>query len=324
MSEENNTKNSNPKVSIIVPVYNVEAFLDECIQSVLAQTYENIEIVLIDDGAKDNSGKMCDDYALKDDRIVVIHKENGGLSSARNAGIEKATGDYFLFVDSDDVITPSMVEIMVSKAIEFDTDIVSTRITEYRELLDTGDEQRVKLYNVHDALRNIFYDKQISTSASGKMYSKDLWESIRFPVGWLFEDYATIYKVIMKSKGKTAAVDHYDYYYRPNPNSITKASFYHKKMQFYEVNSTVESAMTNSYPDLLSVIHHRVTKVSIAYYRNMGVSDYNDSDDIRYVIKMIRKRIFKYMFSSYNFKSKSYGLLIAVFPKLAWIIAKKI
>ena len=324
MSEENNIKNSNHKVSIIVPVYNVEAFLDECVQSVLAQTYENIEIVLIDDGAKDNSGKMCDDYALKDERIVVIHKENGGLSSARNAGIEKATGDYLIFVDSDDVISPSMVETMVSKALEYDTDIVSSRITENRDLLEKGDKQKVKVFDIHDALKDIFYDGIILTSASGKMYSKDLWKSIRFPVGWLFEDYATIYKVIMASKGKVVSFDDYNYYYRPNPNSITKTAFYHKRMQFYEVNERVVSDVKEIYPDLLSVIRHRVTRQSISYFRDMGVSDYDNKEDYKYVVKMVRKGIFKYLFSAYAFKSRMYGLMIAIIPPLARKMSKKI
>lgn len=324
MSEENNNKNMNPKVSIIVPVYNVEAFLDECVRSVLAQTYENIEIVLIDDGAKDNSGKMCDDYALKDDRIVVIHKENGGLSSARNAGIEKATGDYLMFVDSDDVISPSMVEMMVSKALEYDTDIVSSRITENRDLLETGDIQKVRVFDVYEALKDIFYDGLILTSASGKLYSKDLWKSIRFPVGMLFEDYATIYKVIMASKGKVVSVPVFNYYYRPNPNGITKATFNHKRMQFYEVNDRVVSDVKAIYPDLLPIIQYRVTRQSISYFRDMGASDYDNKEDIKHVIKMVRKGIFRYLFSTYYFKSKMYGLMIAIIPPLARKMSKKI
>lgn len=322
--EENTKRNNNPKVSIIVPVYNVEVFLDECVQSILAQTYKNIEIILIDDGAKDNSGKMCDGFAFKDERIVVIHKENGGLSSARNAGIEKATGDYLIFVDSDDVISPLMVETMVSKALEYETDIVASRITENRDRLETGDINKVKVFDVHDALKDIFSDDLIRTSASGKMYSKDLWKDLRFPIGWLFEDYATIYKVIMASMGKIVFFADYNYYYRPNPNSITQTAFYHKKMQFYEVNDRVVSDVKDTYPDLLRYIQYRVTRQSVSYYRDMGASDYNETEDVRYVVKAVRKGIFKYLFSGYRFKSKMYGLLIAIIPGLAWRLAKKI
>ena len=104
---------SNPLISIIVPVYNVEEFLPKCIDSILAQTYENLEIILVEDGTKDNSGQICDAYAEKDSRIKVIHKENGGLSSARNAGMDVARGEYFGFVDSDDWIEPETYESLM-------------------------------------------------------------------------------------------------------------------------------------------------------------------------------------------------------------------
>ena len=98
------------KISIIIPVYNVETYIHKCIGSVLAQTYRNIEVILVDDGSPDNSGIICDEYAKKDKRVIVIHKKNGGLSDARNAGIDAATGDYIVFVDSDDYIAPDMIE----------------------------------------------------------------------------------------------------------------------------------------------------------------------------------------------------------------------
>ena len=324
ITDKNGQQNNDPKVTVIVPVYNVEPFLEECVQSILAQSYENIEIVLVDDGSTDNSGKMCDGFRLKDDRIVVIHKENGGLSSARNAGIEAATGDYYLFVDSDDVISPSMIDTMVSKAIEYDTDIVSSLITEDMALLETGDREKVKTFTVPEGLKSIFSDGLVVTSSSGKMYAASLWDDIRFPTDRIFEDFATIYKVIMASKGKIFSFEDYNYYYRPNPNSITKASFSHKRMQFYEVTALVESDIQKSYPDLVSVIKNRVTRQSISYFRDMSKSEYDDKEDIRYVIRKVRKGIFKYLFSSYNFKSKMYGLMIALLPGCARRYAKKI
>lgn len=324
MMDKNGQQNNRPKVSVIVPVYNVEPFLDECVQSILAQTYENIEIVLIDDGSTDSSGKMCDALSLKDSRIAVIHKENGGLSSARNAGMEAATGDYYIFVDSDDTISPSMVDTMVAKALEYDTDIVSSLITEDRSLLETGDIQKVKLFNVREGLKSIFSDGLVVTSSSGKMYASHLWDNIRFPTDKIFEDYATIYKVIKASKGKIVSFEDYNYFYRPNPNSITKASFSHKRMQFYEVTSLVETDIRTDYPDLVPVIKNRVTRQSISYFRDMSKSCYEDKNDIRYVISRVRKGIFKYLFSSYNFKSKMYGVMIALLPGCARRYAKKI
>ena len=114
---------SKPLISVIVPVYNVEQYLPKCIDSILAQTYENLEIILVEDGTKDSSGVICDEYAAKDARIRVIHKENGGLSSARNAGMEIARGEYFGFVDSDDWIEPEMYENLMALAQKYDADV---------------------------------------------------------------------------------------------------------------------------------------------------------------------------------------------------------
>ena len=115
---------TNPLISVIVPVYNVEKYLGKCVDSILAQTYENLEIILVEDGTKDNSGAICDAYAAKDSRIRVIHKENGGLSSARNAGMDIARGEYFGFVDSDDWIEPKMYETLLNLAEKYHADLV--------------------------------------------------------------------------------------------------------------------------------------------------------------------------------------------------------
>lgn len=114
----------NPSISIIVPVYNIEEYLPRCIESILRQTYTNLQLVLVDDGSKDRSGALCDEYAKKDSRILVVHKENGGSSSARNRGIEVATGEYLGFVDSDDYVEPDMYGKMVTAILENGCNIV--------------------------------------------------------------------------------------------------------------------------------------------------------------------------------------------------------
>ena len=112
-----------PLISVIVPVYNVESYLKVCVDSILAQTYENLEIILVDDGSKDSSGKMCDEYAEKDARIKVVHKKNGGVSSARNKGLDVASGEYIGFVDSDDSTKPNMFEILYKNMVTSDADV---------------------------------------------------------------------------------------------------------------------------------------------------------------------------------------------------------
>ncbi len=304
------------KVSIIVPVYNVEKYLDECMKSILGQTYSNLEVVLIDDGSTDSSGNMCDNYKAQDDRIVVIHKPNGGLSSARNAGMDIATGDYLIFVDSDDIISLNMVSEMVKKADETGAQIVSSLMTEEREMLDKGQIGKVSVFDSHGALRCIFSDDTILTSASGKMYSSELWKDIRFPTDKIFEDFATIYKVIKKSS-KTVAFEDWQYFYRPNPSGITGSPFYHRKMQFFDVAEEVTSGIKDTDPDLIPVIRNRITRQAISYFRDMSSSSYDDETDRRFIIITIRKGIWKYLFSGYKAKSKMYGLMIAVSPPLA-------
>lgn len=311
------------KVSIIVPVYNVEKYLDECVKSILAQTYTDIEIVLVDDGSKDTSGAMCDEYKKQDERIVVVHKENGGLSSARNAGMENASGSYYIFVDSDDTISSNMVEEMVKKAKEHDAKIVSSLISEEQNKLGKGNTEKITILNTHDALKSIFSDGLVVTSSSGKMYAADLWEDITFPTDMIFEDFATIYKVIRKSP-KVVSFEDWQYFYRPNPAGITGTPFYHRKMQFFEVADKVTAGISGEYSDLVPVIRNRITRQAISYYRDVASSGYDDINDTKFIISTVRKGIWKYLFSRYKAKSKMFGLLIAISPSLARkVFAKK-
>lgn len=311
------------KVSIIVPVYNVEKYLDECVKSILAQTYTDIEIVLVDDGSKDTSGAMCDEYKKQDERIVVVHKENGGLSSARNAGMENASGSYYIFVDSDDTISSNMVEEMVKKAKEHDAKIVSSLISEEQDKLGKGNAEKITILNTHDALKSIFSDGLVVTSSSGKMYAADLWEDITFPTDMIFEDFATIYKVIRKSP-KVVSFEDWQYFYRPNPAGITGTPFYHRKMQFFEVADKVTAGISGEYSDLVPVIRNRITRQAISYYRDVASSGYDDINDTKFIISTVRKGIWKYLFSRYKAKSKMFGLLIAISPSLARkVFAKK-
>lgn len=304
------------KVSIIVPVYNVEKYLDECVRSILGQTYENIEVILVDDGSTDSSGKICDSYKETDGRIRVIHKPNGGLSSTRNAGMDIATGSYYIFVDSDDTISLNMVSEMIKKAEDTGAQIVSSLITEDRENLDTGNVNKVTVFDTHGALKSIFSDGLVVTSSSGKMYSSDLWKDIRFPTDMIFEDFATIYKVIKKAS-KIVSFEDWQYFYRPNPAGITGTPFYHRKMQFFDVAYKVISGIKDTDPDLVPVIKNRITRQAISYYRDITSSGYDDEQDRKFVISTVRKGIWRYLFTGYKAKSKLFGLLIAVSPPLA-------
>ncbi|MCE5175151.1 MAG: glycosyltransferase [Bacteroidales bacterium] len=210
------------KISIIVPVYNVEAYLDRCVQSLLNQTYHNLEIILVDDGSPDNSGKICDRYAEKDTRIRVIHKTNGGLSDARNVGIEMAIGDYLGFVDSDDFIHSEMYETLYLNLINSNADI---SICSYEKVYDgkiVANDLRneVSVMSNIEAIDHFFtFDSANFNAPWNKLYKTELFAGIKFPKGKTREDEYTIYKLIYKSK-RIALSEKVMYYYFQNKGSI--------------------------------------------------------------------------------------------------------
>lgn len=188
----------NKLISLIVPIYNVEKFLPGCIESIMGQTYENIEIILVDDGSPDSCPQICDEYAGKDARIRVIHQKNKGLSGARNTGIENAQGEYLIFVDSDDTVEPTMVEDLYTYATENDCAIVAcgrNYVFEDGQVICKITDEKSKVYNFEDAMHEMNTFTLFDMSAWAKIYKKELFESIRFPEGKLSEDYYIAYKL---------------------------------------------------------------------------------------------------------------------------------
>ncbi len=191
-------------ISVIVAVYNIEAYLDRCVRSIVEQTYHNLQIILVDDGATDGSGKLCDAYASKDERIEVVHKKNGGLSDARNAGMKIARGTYIAFVDGDDWIDSQMYETMLGAMVEQKADI---SICRYRQVYpnETIDESSRKavIFEDRQALECLIEEQdeyQIQNAAWNKLYRRDLLQGQEFPVGKWYED--IVYTAILLSKVK--------------------------------------------------------------------------------------------------------------------------
>ena len=190
---------SGPLISVVVPIYNVEQYLERCIDSILHQTYEHLEIILVDDGSPDNSGAICDSYLSLDQRIKVIHKRNGGLSDARNAGLEMASGEFIAFIDSDDTIMPEMIEKLYER---IDTDRSDMAFCGYRQVSQNGDilSEVFLPDNVltgFEALK-VSYENEgvLYTIACNKLYKKHLFQDIRYPVGKYHEDEFTTYLII--------------------------------------------------------------------------------------------------------------------------------
>lgn len=215
-----------PLISIIIPVYNVEKYIDECVGSVCKQSYKNVEIILVDDGAKDTSGMMCDRWAEKDSRIQVIHKENGGLSDARNTGLKAALGEYVMFVDSDDILSDKIVECLYSSIRDSKAQISICDPIHLRpdDIPKYQASNEIKVYNAEDALCEMMYQTSFLFSAWGKLYERRLFDSVSFPIGLLFEDVAIMYKLFAQCD-KIVYLDAKLYGYLHRENSITTSKF---------------------------------------------------------------------------------------------------
>lgn len=223
------------KISIIVPVYNVEKYLENSIESILNQTFKDFELILVDDGSTDNSGKICDIYEKKDSRIKVIHKNNGGLSSARNAGLDIACGKYVGFIDSDDSIHPRMYEILYDLIKKYESDISCCN---YKKIYDIFKDEYenvnslevIEISNI-EAIKNL-YDKEIGVKlviACNKLYRKNLFDKIRYKVGRLHEDEFMAHRILYNSK-KITYVDNELYYYLQREGSIMSKKSYKRKV----------------------------------------------------------------------------------------------
>ena len=227
--------NRDTKISIIVPVYNVEEYLARCVDSVLAQTYENLEVILVDDGATDTSGSICDDFAAKDSRVRVIHKENGGLSSARNTGLEAATGEYIAFADSDDWIEPDAYAHLLGLMEKHQVKLVYGG--RYDVSGKTGQRtvglcpKKEEVISAEEMVGRIFLWDGCDSSACDKLYHRSLLENFRYPEGKVCEDVPVTYKIVLQAD-RVAMSDKpfYNYYHRPGSISmafsITEKTFH--------------------------------------------------------------------------------------------------
>ena len=208
-------------ISVIVPIYGVEKYLNKCVDSIVNQTYQNLEIILVDDGSKDNCGAICDQWLTKDNRIKVIHKENGGLSDARNAGLQVASGEYISFIDSDDYIEPTFLEILYTKLQEECADIAECG-TRYVD--EFGKELKIRksqdgVFATLDALKLIIEENGLYQTVWNKLYRREMIEGFTFAKGRYNEDEFWTYKVFDRAK-KIVSVENALYNYLQRGSSI--------------------------------------------------------------------------------------------------------
>lgn len=281
-----------PTLSIIVPVYNVEQYLSRCIDSILEQTFKDFELILINDGSTDKSGEICDKYQYSDERIFVIHKENNGLSSARNEGLNRAKGKFIMFIDSDDVLgTIDTIQINIEKLIRYKKKSFIQFPTLWLHK-DTGKEELQKPANAiykKDTIYNAFFHHQITNTVWDKIYTRDIFQDIRFPIGLYFEDSYCIVDILKATN-----------------NVITSNSGYYKYI--IRKGSITQSGLTRK------LIEDYFTTIS----RLMSLAkEHNNTDIYRVnsILKMIDKLAYGKILISKEAYTKFYSIVIKFMPE---------
>lgn len=304
-------------VSIIVPVYNVEPFLERCVQSILCQTYSEIEVILVDDGSPDRCPEICDEYLKKDSRVKVIHKPNGGLSDARNAGLQIAEGELIAFVDSDDWISPYFVEIMQRTMLEDNSDIVEClmiRSDGKQALPDCMDKPLVENYDTLTALQLLIEDQILHQYVWNKLYKRSVIADIYFPYGKCNEDEFWTYQVFGNAK-KVSSVSSILYAYFQRPESIMGQGYQLKRLDAIEAKCLRQNYIENYFPEL-RIVSMVDLAFSVMYAGQMS---------LKYLEKKERKKAMSFLKLQYsqlavcNFRSIKLPL-----KQMVWLYAAKI
>ncbi len=303
-------------ISIIIPIYKVEEYIEKCIESVINQTYTNIEIILIDDGSPDNCGAICDKYAENDNRIKVIHKVNGGLSDARNAGMKIASGDYFVFIDSDDWVDKDYCEFLYNKQKEYDADIV---VTPLRSVTQDGADISRKfthetlIMTPEIAMEKMFARDSISWCAQAKLYRKELFEGVIYPVGVLMEDKATTYKLYHKAN-KIIFADTPKYNYLVRSGSIMRSTFSEKRLKSFDIQLELNTFLESNYPNTVKITHAYTAKNAVNMLCRMKAADMKKGMSEMYgYVREYKKELYSCNLIDYRFKVIAFVICLIYF-----------
>lgn len=313
---------NNPEISVIVPVYKVESYLKKCIESILSQTFDNFELILVDDGSPDRCGEICDEYAQKDNRIKVVHKENGGLSSARNIGIDIARAKYINFIDSDDWIEKESLETLYKLANETGADIVQGKgvIAKNEKKRELIKKMSFNTYTNIQALHELFnYEGgEIRVVAFNKLYSRNLFEDLRYPEGIIHEDEYLTPRLIYKAN-KIVVIDSQLYNYRLSENSIMRSEFSIKNLdKLYVLNNISEFYEFINQYDLKKKTEIIYILALIDSYKKV-YKNIDNKEEILNKLKVDFNNLYGKIikFSDVNIKIKIFLTLFKISPKFA-------
>ena len=311
------TANNRPFVSVIVPVYKVEKYIETCLNSLINQTYANWEAILVDDGSPDHSGEICDEFSTRDGRFKIFHKENGGSSSARNHGITKASGDFIFYLDSDDFLHVETLKHLTDLACKFNADIVQCGFVRGNETSfpPALPAESIAIYDN----KTIFTDFAAKIIPWGKLYRKSIFDDIRFPVGFINEDDFTIWKFYYNAK-KIVVTNQKLYYYTINPKSIMASQKRKPNLNYFNAyKERIEFFENKGENDLVSVSRIQWMKSLVMMTSNKNLSEIQYRE-IRQVFKdnfqRLRKSKFKYpfklktIFMAYNILPNQTGRIV--------------
>ena len=312
-----NKGNSKPLVSVVVPVYKVEQYLSRCVESIRNQSIKDIEIILVDDGSPDQCGAMCDKLAEADDRIKVIHKENGGLSDARNCGTVQAAADYVVFIDSDDYIDEDMIERLYADVTKEGADLATCGIYHHYEhgietLKDTTGRFVV---DTKEAVRKELVD--VNVSAVNKVYKKALFDKVQFPKGKYYEDAHTIIPILLQTK-KVVINMHPSYHYIHREGSITTKPYYSGMLHLIEANTNNLKLVSKAYPDLKEEAEYRAFWAYYYVLDKMEISDEMsvlDKKEKRRIVSYLRKHTISIIKNKFFLKTRKIAACVLMFSE---------
>lgn len=297
---------NNKLISVIVPVYNVEKYIKRCLDSIINQTYKNLEVILIDDGSTDESGKICDEYEKKDNRIKVIHQNNSGVASSRNIGIENSSGLYITFIDSDDFVEVDYIEILFKEIMNNDCDVSTCLYNKYSDKLKRkrNIDYVVSKYSGKKALLSMLYQKNIDSSLWGKMYKSKLLKSIKINNYKVFEDFDALYR-IFNSDIKVCFINDYLYnYYVRLDSLIHDRSTYSEDILLQILNKYYVECNDK---DIKDAIESRMIDVHFSIICNLPHKDDNYNISKKYIICNRKKLLHNKMIN----KKTKYAIIIS-------------
>lgn len=279
----------NSLISVIVPIYNVEKYLARCVDSIVNQTYKNLEIILVDDGSPDRCPQMCDDYAEKDSRIKVVHKKNGGLSDARNAGMAVATGKYISFIDSDDYVSDDFFECLLDVMNKENSDIAECSVVKFYEdnrFDEFSDDLSVKTYDTQDAMSALIAENPFHQHVWNKLYKTELVKDIPYAVGKLNEDEFWTYRVFGRAN-KVARLNKTMYYYFQRSSSIMGVGYNIRRLDALEGKANRQKYIENNFPDLST--QAKIDLYGSCMFAYQSVLKFMSGADKKKALELIRK-----------------------------------